>query len=136
MKVVNKVKIFCDGASRGNPGPASAGAVLLDENGVRVSEVSQKLGITTNNVAEYTALILALEKVQELNPQSVHICADSQLMIRQLNGEYRVKHPQIRPLYERARQLLEQLPKWEAEHIRRELNREADALANAALDAK
>lgn len=131
------VKIFCDGASRGNPGPASAGAVLTEEASGRVlAEVSQALGVATNNVAEYSALILALQKARQLGAERVLVFADSQLLVRQVNGQYRVKHPGIKALHQQVLELLKGFLGWQATHVPREQNRVADRLANRALDAR
>ena len=128
------VEIFCDGASRGNPGPASAGAVLFGEGGRVLAEVSQRLGIATNNVAEYAALVLALKKARELGASGVTLKADSQLVIRQLTGHYKVKHPEMKKFHAEAMELLKGFPGWSAKHVPREENAHADRLANLALD--
>ncbi len=130
-----KVRIFCDGASRGNPGPASAGAVLYDAGGGQVlGQVSKRLGVATNNTAEYRALILALQEAARLGAREVDVFADSQLLVRQINGQYRVKHPGIKALHQEASGLLAGFAAWKATHVPREQNRAADALANRALD--
>ncbi len=130
-----KVMLHCDGASRGNPGPAAAGAQITEAGTGRVlAEVSQALGVATNNVAEYTALLLGLEKALQLGAAEILIRADSQLLIRQINGQYRVKHPVMKQLHARALGLLSRFQGWQAEHVPREKNREADRLANLALD--
>jgi len=129
-------EIFCDGASRGNPGPASAGAVLLGEGGKVLAEISERLGIATNNEAEYAALILALRKARELGLKEVAVKADSQLVIRQLTGQYKVKHPEMKKRHAEAMALLKGFSGWSAVHVPREENTVADSLANAALDAR
>jgi ribonuclease HI len=130
-----KVLMHCDGASRGNPGPASAGAQLCDAlTGQVLAEVSEALGVATNNVAEYQALVLGLKKARQLGVEEILIKADSQLLIRQINGQYRVKHPDMQRLHAQAFVLLGQFAKWSAEHVPREANAEADRLANLALD--
>jgi ribonuclease HI len=130
-----KVEIYCDGASRGNPGPAAAGAQLRDLESKKVlAEVSQRLGTATNNEAEYAALILALKEARRLGAQTVSIKADSQLVIRQLTGQYKVKHPGMKQRHAEAMDLLSGFPGWQAAHVPREENVVADALANAALD--
>lgn len=126
--------LYCDGASRGNPGPASAGALLLDESGAVVAELSETLGRATNNEAEYAALLLGLRKAISLGAGRVDIRADSQLVIRQLTGEYRVKHPGMKRSHAEAMRLLGHFSSWGAKHVPREENARADALANAALD--
>jgi ribonuclease HI len=132
------LRIFCDGGSRGNPGPAAIGAVILDvTDGAPepVGSVSETIGIATNNVAEYTALIRALEVAAPFGADRIEVRADSQLIIRQLEGRYRVKHPSLLPLYQQARRLLASYSEVDLLHVRREENTEADALVNAALDA-
>lgn len=127
--------LHCDGASRGNPGPAAAGGQITRASDRSVvAEISVALGIATNNVAEYQALILGLEKALELGAERLTIRADSQLLIRQINGQYRVKHPDMKQLHAKATVLLSRLKGWRAEHVPREMNREADRLANLALD--
>jgi ribonuclease HI len=130
----SSAEIYCDGASRGNPGPASAGAVLLGEGGKVLAEISQRLGRATNNEAEYAALILALRKARELGILNVSVKADSQLVIRQLTGEYKVKHPEMVKRHAEAMGLLKGFSGWSATHVPREKNEHADKLANAALD--
>lgn len=132
------LRIFCDGGSRGNPGPAAVGAVILDaseEPPAVLGTVSETIGIATNNVAEYTALIRGLEEAAAFGADRVEVRADSQLLIRQLEGRYRVKHPALLPLYQQARRLLGSYSEVDLLHVRREQNTEADALVNAALDA-
>jgi ribonuclease HI len=132
----SSAEIYCDGASRGNPGPASAGAVLLDQAGKILAEISQRLGRATNNEAEYAALILALRKARELGIGTVSVKADSQLVIRQLTGEYKVKHPEMKKRHAEAMGLLKEFSAWSASHVPREQNEHADKLANAALDTR
>src|SRR5258708_2132560 len=132
----SSAEIYCDGASRGNPGPASAGAVLLDIEGRVLAEISQSLGRATNNEAEYAALILALRKALELGVSEVVVKADSQLVIRQVTGEYKVKHPEMKKRHAEAMGLLREFSGWSATHVPREQNERADKLANAALDLK
>lgn len=132
------MEVQCDGGARGNPGPAAIGAVVLDatvDPPVRIAEVSECIGIATNNVAEYKALIAGLEAAREFEPRVVRVRADSELMIRQLEGRYRVKSAHLRPLYEAASALLAEFDEVDLGHIRREFNVDADALVNAALDA-
>ena len=134
--------IRADGAARGNPGPAAAGAVIIDA--VRldaydpycppVAVVARPLGIQTNNYAEYTAVVLALEKALELGARQVELVLDSQLVVEQLAGRWKVRHPQIKPLVARVQELVARLERWSVRHERRESNRAADALANLALD--
>jgi ribonuclease HI len=129
-----KLFLYCDGASRGNPGAAGAGAVLYDAHGGEVAGVYKFLGHATNNEAEYTGAIIGIEKAIALGARRVAIRADSQLMVRQLTGEYRVKAAHLRPLHQRVMVLLSKLEGWEAEHVPREKNARADALANEAID--
>ena len=125
--------INADGASRGNPGPAAIGATIKDEGGQLVATVSESIGRTTNNQAEYRALIAALEKAIGLGARKVDIRLDSELVIRQLQGRYRVKNVALRPLYLRVGELLDRLDGFTLKHIPREQNTEADRLANEAL---
>ena len=126
--------VACDGASRGNPGPAGAGAQITDPDGVVLAEVAEGLGTATNNVAEYTAVIRGLERALELGAASVLLRSDSQLLINQLTGTYRVKSPHLQPLHRRVRQLAAGFDSIEFEHVRRERNTEADRLANQGVD--
>lgn len=126
--------VACDGASRGNPGPAGAGAQITDEDGVVLAEIAEGLGEATNNVAEYTAVIRGLERAREIGASDVLLRSDSQLLINQLNGRYRVKTPHLQPLHARVRDLAAGFDSVEYEHVRRELNGEADRLANQGVD--
>lgn len=129
--------VYCDGGSRGNPGPAAIGAVVVDPTVSpprRLATVSERIGVTTNNVAEWRAVIAGIEAAARFRPRSVRLRADSQLVVRQLRGEYRVRQPHLRPLHERARRLLEQFDEVDVRHVPRDANAEADALVNAALD--
>ncbi|MBA3764443.1 MAG: ribonuclease HI family protein [Actinobacteria bacterium] len=130
-----RVIVACDGASRGNPGPAGAGAQIVDDQGSVLAEVAEGIGETTNNVAEYTAVIRGLERAHELGASDVLLRSDSQLLINQLTGAYRVKTPHLQPLHRRARQLAAGFAAIEFEHVRRERNTEADRLANQGVDA-
>jgi len=135
---VDVVEVQCDGGARGNPGPAAIGAVVLDvtvDPPVVLASISECIGIATNNVAEYRALIAGLQAALPFQPRCVRVRADSQLMIRQLEGRYRVKAAHLRPLYEEAMVLLTKFEDVDLGHIPREQNVEADALVNAALDA-
>jgi len=124
--------LHTDGASQGNPGPAGAGAVLKDPAGVLFAKVSRSLGRATNNEAEYHALILGLEEAHKLAVDRLRIMLDSELVVRQVCGQYRVKNQRLRPLYTRVMDLLQDLEAYDILHIRREQNKEADALASAA----
>lgn len=134
MSPKKELRIFTDGACRGNPGPGGAGAVLYDGKGKIVGEVSEYLGTTTNNQAEYAALIRALEEAKKLKGTDLTICADSQLLVRQLQGRYRVKHPGLIPLFRKIRELLNSFDQTTIKHVYREENTEADRLANEAID--
>lgn len=126
--------VMVDGAARGNPGPAGCGAVICDDKGAVVRELSRYLGHATNNVAEYEALVMGLEALIELKRNRIVVQSDSQLLVRQLNGEYRVKDEKLRLLYQRATGLLRQFTSYRIVHVRRELNRAADRLANRGID--
>jgi ribonuclease HI len=128
--------VHTDGAARGNPGPAAIGVVIEDGEGRTVYEASRALGTKTNNEAEYLALITALEYLRELRASEADICLDSELVVRQLNGEYKVKEPRLKALHGQVVMLLNAVPKHRIRHVRREQNARADELANEALDAK
>lgn len=135
--MTDSIVISCDGGARGNPGPAAVGAVIADATvnpPERLATVSERIGVATSNVAEYSALIAALEAAAELGASRVHVRADSQLMIRQLEGRYRVKNAGLQPLHARVRSLLAGYDDVVLEHVPREENTDADALVNAALD--
>jgi ribonuclease HI len=132
---VNRVIIHADGTSRGNPGPAAIGATVKDEQGRLVASVSQRIGTATNNQAEYRALIAALEKATKLGANWADIYLDSELVVRQINGQYRVRNRSLKPLYHRAKQLRGLLRGSVVNHIPRNENSEADSLANVALRA-
>jgi len=123
-----------DGASRGNPGPASYAVVIRDAGGHVVLELAKKLGRETNNVAEYYALLAALDYATGHGIKALRIRSDSELLVRQMQGRYKVKSADLKPLHERAQRLSRQLEYFVVEHVRREQNRDADALANVALD--
>jgi ribonuclease HI len=124
-----------DGASRGNPGPASYAVVMRDPSGKVVLELAKRLGRETNNVAEYYALLAALDYASSQNISALRIRSDSELLVRQMQGRYKVKSPDLKPLHERAAKLARQFEYFAIEHVRRESNRDADALANVALDS-
>ena len=123
-----------DGAARGNPGEAGCGAAICDEQGVVVEELSRYLGHATNNVAEYQALLIGLEALLKSGRKRVRVQSDSQLLVRQLNGEYRVKDEKLRKLFQRAINLLRQFESYRIVHVPREQNKIADRLANKAID--
>ena len=133
-KPSKRLTIYVDGASRGNPGPAAVGVVIKDEKGITTLKASSSIGRATNNQAEYTALIMALQEAKRLRASHVEIRTDSQLMAQQITGNYRVRNAHIRPLFEQAMQLLTTFQHCSIHHIPRDLNSEADALANEALD--
>jgi ribonuclease HI len=132
---VSSLIVWCDGAARGNPGPAGAGSQLTTPDGAVVAEIAEGLGETTNNVAEYTAVIRGLERARDLGATDVLVRSDSQLLINQLNGVYKVKSEHLRPLYLRVRQLASDFGQTRFEHVPRERNTEADRLANDGVDA-
>jgi ribonuclease HI len=127
--------IHTDGAARGNPGPAAC-AFVIERAGRPAVEDAEKLGIATNNVAEYTALIRALERAAELGLRRLAIHSDSELMVKQFNGEYSVKNPDLKELYDEARALARQFDAVMLSHVRRAANRRADELCNAVLDGR
>jgi ribonuclease HI len=128
-----KLIINTDGLSKGNPGTAAIGAIIKDEHGKVLARISQCIGTTTNNMAEYQALIAALQKALKIGTKQVEIRSDSELMVRQLNGRYKIKSVGLRLLYLEVVQLLGQFQGVAIKHIPRELNTEADHLANQAL---
>ncbi len=128
--------LFCDGASRGNPGPAGAGAVLSDPGGEIRARLAEYLGLATNNVAEYRALLLGLKEALKLGVRKIRVLADSELMVRQLNGLYRVKAPHLLPLWQAAKKELQKFQTHAITHVPREENSQADTLANEAIDRK
>ena len=133
MKKYKKLIIYTDGGARGNPGPAGIGAIILDEQGNELAIVSEYLGIATNNQAEYMAVIAALEKAVSLGFDEVEIHADSELIVRQINGRYKVKNANLKPLYQKAIDLKSRLKSFTITHIPRNLNKEADRLAGEAV---
>jgi ribonuclease HI len=123
-----------DGGSRGNPGPASYGVVIRDPRGEIVARLKKYIGRTTNNVAEYYGLIAALDYAQSNSIRALRVESDSELLVKQMRGQYKVKNADLRPLFERARKMSQALESFRIDHVYREQNREADALANEALD--
>ena len=123
-----------DGGARGNPGPAAIGVVIRSGSEV-VGEVSERIGEATNNVAEYRALLAGIEKASELGATELELVGDSELVVRQVRGEYKVKNAGIKPLHAEVLTALDGFDSWTIEHVRREENAEADALVNQALDA-
>lgn len=131
--------IYGDGGSRGNPGPAGSGAIIRNEEGETVGTVSEFLGVTTNNVAEYTAVLRALEQLSSMLEEKardaeVHVRMDSMLVIRQMKGEWKIKHPNMKPLAARVAEQVRLFKSVSFEHVYREHNKDADALANEAMD--
>lgn len=126
--------LMVDGAARGNPGAAGCGAVICDESGTVVKELGRYLGHATNNVAEYEGLLMGLEGVLQLGGKRVLVQSDSQLLVRQLDGMYRVKDEKLKKLYEKALGLLRRFDSYRIIHVAREYNRAADRMANRAID--
>src|SRR6185503_743747 len=125
---------YIDGGARGNPGPAGYGVRIEDERGALVEEFNGYLGSATNNVAEYNGLVAALKYAQQHGHKHVHIKSDSELLVKQMRGEYRVKNPGLQLLYQQARAIAMGLDRIVFEHVRREQNKDADRLANLAMD--
>jgi ribonuclease HI len=130
-----KATLFADGGSRGNPGPAASGAVILAEDGTVLREVGTFLGTATNTVAEWTGLVTGLEAALELGVNDVAVRLDSELVVKQVNGEYRVKNAGLIPLHARAKALLRRFARFDVRHVPRKQNTAADALVNQVLDA-
>ncbi len=128
------ITAYTDGGSRGNPGPAGYGVLLQGEDGAMVAELSEFLGIHSNNVAEYSALLGALEYALAHGHSHLRVISDSELMVKQIRGQYSVKSPDLRPLYEEARRRIAQLDGFEIQHVLRGKNKKADQLANDAMD--
>jgi ribonuclease HI len=126
--------VHVDGGARGNPGPAAAAVVLSTPDGETIDERAQLLGTATNNVAEYRALLLGLARARELGASEIEVIGDSELIAKQVQGLYKVKHPAMRPLYLEAMQALRDFNKWSIRTVPRAQNADADALVNAALD--
>jgi ribonuclease HI len=127
---------YIDGGSRGNPGVAGYGVLVLDQKGHTVAELAGHLGIQTNNYAEYSALLAALEYARSHGFESLRVFADSELLVKQIQGSYRVKNPSLKVLHGQAKQLVSQFRSFSIQHVSREKNREADRLANLAMDQK
>lgn len=127
---------YSDGASRGNPGPAACAVIVTDGDGEELLRRSKRLGVATNNVAEYQGVRLALELFKELGADDVVVKLDSELVVKQLNNEFKVKHPSLKPLFEQTRALMREIPAVKIQYIPRAENKAADRLANDALDGK
>lgn len=128
------IKANIDGGARGNPGPSAYGVVVRDSKGEIIAELADYLGIQTNNFAEYSGLLAALEFAVRQNHVSLKVLSDSELLVRQMQGRYKVKSPGLIELYDRARALVRKLEQFSIEHVLREYNREADKLVNKVLD--
>ncbi|MFI5282919.1 MAG: ribonuclease HI family protein [Candidatus Dormibacterales bacterium] len=128
------LRLFTDGASRGNPGPAGLGVVIEDDKGLRLRGLHRWLAQTTNNEAEYHGLIEGLKAVTEWKPDRLEVYLDSKLVVEQVNGRWKIKEARLAPLLKQAVELLHGFPEWEVKHIEREKNKGADALANMAID--
>jgi len=130
------VTVHIDGGARGNPGPAGAGVVVRSDDGVVLHEAGLYIGHATNNVAEYSALLAGLEAAARLGADQVEVFSDSKLLVRQMNGQYRVKNEGLRPLYEKALDLAGGFSRCTYRHVPREHNKDADKLVNKAIDAR
>lgn len=128
------ITAYIDGGARGNPGPAGYGVRIEEADGTLIEELHGALGIATNNVAEYNGLLAALTWATERGERVLRIRSDSQLLVNQMRGEFKVKHPGLQPLYARARLLTTKLDRVTFEHVHREMNKEADRLSNVAMD--
>lgn len=130
-----KVVVHVDGGSRGNPGPAAAGAVVSTPEGEVLTDAAEPIGVATNNVAEYRGLLLGLRLARELGATEVEAVNDSELVAKQVNGVYKVKHRDMKPLHAEAKRALSEFDRWSIRSVPREQNADADALVNQALDA-
>lgn len=135
IETIDTIKVFCDGGSRGNPGPAASGVVFTTDDNKIIATYSQYLGVATNNQAEYQAMILALQKLADFNFRHVDFYLDSELVVKQIKGEYRVKNSDLQPIYQQIKEALKSLT-YTISHIRREYNQLADKAVNDCLDAK
>jgi ribonuclease HI len=131
---MSKVTVNVDGGARGNPGPAAIGAVLRDENGEVLEERGETIGRATNNVAEYRALLLGIELAAAHGADELELVGDSELIVRQVEGRYKVKDATMRELHGKVKKALDAFESWTIRHVRREHNADADRLVNAALD--
>jgi ribonuclease HI len=130
------IKANIDGGARGNPGPAAYGVVVRNAQGEILAELAEYLGIQTNNFAEYSGLLAALDYAVRENYPSLKVLSDSELLVKQMKGQYRVKNPGLLELYDRARALVRKLERFSIDHVLREYNREADRLVNKVLDSR
>ncbi len=131
---MSRVVLAIDGGSRGNPGPAGYGVRVESDAGVVLAEFSEAIGVTTNNVAEYRGLLAALQYAADHGCTDVLVRSDSELLVKQMRGEYRVKHPNLQPLFQQASRLVARIGHVRFQHVRREFNADADRLANEAMD--
>ena len=129
-----EVRVNVDGGARGNPGPAAIAAVVQDGNGEVVEERSEAIGTATNNVAEYRALLLGIERAAAIGARRLELIGDSELIVRQVTGEYKVKDEALRELHRQVREALDEFERWSIRHVRRDENAEADRLVNEELD--
>ena len=134
IKLMKKISLYVDGGSRGNPGPAGIGVIVLDSKGKKIKGFNKYIGIATNNIAEYNAVIYGLQEALIEKADEVELNLDSELAAQQLKGEYRVKNSNIKPLFEQALHLLSGFKKFTIKHIKREKNKEADKLVNKAIN--
>ena len=130
-----RVRIYVDGGARGNPGPAAAGAIITAEDGTVLYSAGIYLGCATNNVAEYSALVSGLRKALELGAAEAEVISDSELVVKQIVGDYRVRNDGLKPFYRQAQELAGKLERFAIRHVPRKQNREADKLVNRAIDA-
>jgi len=133
-EAVQWVTANVDGGARGNPGPAGYGVYIRAADGTPLAQLSEYLGVRTNNFAEYSALLAALEHAMSNGYRALKVISDSELLVRQMTGQYRVNSPDLKPLYEKARSLVRRLDKFAIEHVLRAKNQHADRLANDAMD--
>jgi ribonuclease HI len=133
-KEIDLIVVNADGASRGNPGKSGIGVAIFDKDSNLINEAYDYLGVATNNIAEYKALILGIKLSMEYNAKKILFKSDSELMVKQIKGEYKVKNPQLKLLFAEVQDLLKKLPNWKIMHVRREENSEADLLANKGID--
>jgi probable phosphoglycerate mutase len=131
-----EIVAYIDGGARGNPGPAGYGVRLETPDGALIEELSESIGVATNNVAEYRGLLAALEWAKKHHVSTLHVRSDSQLLVQQMLGNYKVRHPVLQSLHTKARLLASEIGRVSFEHVRREANKHADRLANAAMDGE
>ncbi len=131
---LGRITAYCDGGSRGNPGPAGYGVFIQNEAGAPLASLSEFLGTKTNNVAEYSGLLAALSWALENEARELRVVSDSELMVKQIKGQYSVKSPDLKPLHEEAKRRIAKLDRFEMQHVLRGKNKEADRLANEAMD--